>query len=150
MKVFDTPIMDRERPGNDVSADSMEEARAKSYGCPFCCGQGLATVFHVNYDGHAVATTKDDTGHEVSKVMRTVVYCSCAAGMKTSILHQQSSKGVFQKLASVHDVLHERYPHWTLDDPTTSDDDEDVQGMSVAQIVRSFAEGMKVRKRRNS
>ena len=119
---FDDP--ERDRPGDDISGDSMDVVESKSTGCPFCSGGGWATIFHMDYTGEAVIEAFDGYHGYKRKVMRTVAHCVCAAGRKMLFQHKESSKEAYIKVADLNEVVAGRHPEWQTDDPTYEDSAE--------------------------
>jgi hypothetical protein len=113
-------------PGDDVTDDSMEACRERSKSCGLCGGSGWATIFHMNYTGEQVVNAWDGY-REKPKVMRSVAYCTCAAGRKMMFIHQEKSKDVFKRLVDANDIASGRHPEWGFDDPAT------LEAMTVTQ-----------------
>jgi len=128
----------RDRPGDDISRDSMGAAASKSHDCPFCSGGGWATIFHINYTGEPVIDVFDGYRGYKRKVMRTVAHCVCAAGRKMMFLHKESSKDEFVKVADLYDVTGGRYPEWQTDDPSQ----EPMTKVELANLPRGLREAL--------
>jgi hypothetical protein len=131
---------DPERPGDDVSDDSMASAEAKSRRCPFCSGGGWATIYHMNYTGEAVIDAYNGYGGHTKKIMRTVAYCVCAAGRKMMSLHRKGSRDEYVKVVDLHDVTAGRHPEWQVDDPTIA---EPMTAAELANLPRGLRDALK-------
>ncbi len=105
-------------PGLDVTGLTISACKFQSRDCPFCSGIGLATIFNPRYEGSPVLYEFDDQCGEKSKVMRSVAYCVCTAGVKVLTIHQAHAKDVYHCIPELNDVLYERLPNWVADDPT--------------------------------
>lgn len=103
---------DRPVPGMDVSADTREEAEAKSRGCVYCSGHGMATIYSPDFRG---AATEVIDGRV--RLLRSAAYCVCAAGRWMLIRHQQECKDLFRRTFDLYDVVSGRAPGWMVDDP---------------------------------
>lgn len=109
---------ERDRPGDDITDDGMGTASGKSTGCPFCDGGGWTTIYHINYTGEPVVSVFDGYRSFKRKVMRTVAYCTCAAGRKMMFAHKDKARDEYVKIADLNDVAAGRYREWQTDDPS--------------------------------
>ena len=86
--------------------EGMAEAREISRGCEFCSAEGLATIFHVDYDGGCPYVTDfDPRGYPRRRLTRTVAYCVCPAGRTMMFEHQKHSKDLFTRITDLEDII---------------------------------------------
>ena len=93
MRRIPEDIPDPDRPGDDITADSMAVAEAKSKDCTRCDSDGWATTYHKNYTGEAIIRAFNGRVEKL-KAMRSVSYCVCAAGRKKNgvLQHRRTPK----------------------------------------------------------
>jgi hypothetical protein len=88
------------------SLSGIIAAREASRTCEYCCGEGIATIYHIDYDGTCPYVIEhDERGQERKRITRTVAYCVCAAGRWIMFEHQTNSKDVFAKISDLHTII---------------------------------------------
>lgn len=88
----------------------LECAQADSRDCPFCDGQGMATVYAPGYNSHAVGVARNYQRH----VLRTMAFCRCALGQ---YMRAMAKDDVRRRTPEVEEIAQGR-SQWLLDDPT--------------------------------
>ena len=132
-------------PGKDISSMTLEACQADSRQCGFCGGAGFATIFNPHYDGRVVEWDESDMIKGPQRIlMRSTAYCICTLGRKIMVMHQTGARDVYARTPDLHDVLSERCPQWTTDDPTERDLTPEQQSVLPPNFRRLLAERMRV------
>lgn len=95
-------------------------AREASRGCEYCSAEGLATIFHEDYDGTCPYVTEPDPrGYPRRRLTRTVAYCVCTVGRWVMFEHQKHSKDLFARINDLHHIIDSRRSGclWSTVDP---------------------------------
>ncbi len=124
-------------PGDDTEGYTLDGAKALSFNCGMCCGQGLAPIYRTDYQGSSVEIETDSDGKLKQVALRLHAYCLCPAGRKIMILHE--SRGAKKLLLpDIHDVIAGNHRGWVVDDPTY-DPNEPIDLEAIPESLRRLA-----------
>jgi hypothetical protein len=100
------------KPSENTTPDAspLECAKADSRDCPFCHGEGMATVYAPGYSSHAIGVAGNYQRH----VLRTMATCRCALGQ---YMRAAMKDDVRRRTPDVEQIAQGR-SEWLLDDPT--------------------------------
>lgn len=109
-------------PSVSSSTSERDVAAQASRGCPDCNGNGLVTVFHPLWRGHAIEVTRD--GRRYAAI--GAAHCSCPLGVWT---RDHVPPEIQARIPRVEDIREGR-SKWLLEPPG---EDHGVSGGSVTQ-----------------
>jgi hypothetical protein len=112
------------------SISDIREARHVSRDCPYCHGEGLATIYHADYDGwKPFVEVPGPNGTTFRRLTRTTAYCHCCAGQWIAETHRRESTEIFNRMNIMDEIIN-KYKRgltlWFPEDPTAAyaDDSE--------------------------